>query len=263
MAYGDNQEQYNQDSHNAFWRIFVPHEESRRYYETARIRRDHGVSVTGFPACEPLLAPAPPRDPSPWKSQEKSKIRVIYAPHWLWRPDIKMATIDAFGETMMYLAEKYRDDVQWALRPHPMLKPRLMKDSEWGQRRTEAFFEFWEQSDFCQVHEEDYLPLFQTSDAMIHDSGSFLAEYLYLRKPVMYLMTEQTGEKYFNPFGQRAFAACDIGRDTEDIERFLEILSTENIKTVEYDRFFKEDVSPYFQTAPSLKICEEIKCAFS
>lgn len=262
MAYGDNQEQYNQDSHNAFWRIFVPHEESKKCYETTRIRRGDGVIVTGFPACEPLLSPARPRSPSPWKTQERRKKRVIYAPHWLWRPDIKMATIDTFGANMMRFAEQYRDDVQWALRPHPFLKPRLIKDPEWGPERTIAFFDFWQNSDMCQIHEDDYLSLFQTSDAMIHDSGSFLAEYLFLQKPVMYLLTEKTGEKYFNQFGRRAVAACNIGRNAEDIETFLENILTGNIESATRARFFHRDIKPHFLEPPSLKICDEIKSAF-
>lgn len=263
MAYGDNQEQYNQSSHNAFWRIFVPHEESQKYYDTTRIRGAAGVIVTGFPACEPLLAPALTRDPSPWKAQERNKKRVIYAPHWLWRPDIKMATIDTFGEAMRYLAEKYRDDVQWALRPHPMLKPRLMKTPEWGPQRTEDFFDFWEQSEFCQIHEEDYLPLFQTSDAIIHDSGSFLAEYLYLKKPAMYLMTDQTGDKYFNPFGRRAITSCEVGQSIDDIERFLNCVMSGETEHATDNRFFNEDIAPHFHPLPSLKICDEIRRAFS
>ena len=267
MAYGDHQEQYNQYSHNAFWRIFVSHEQSRQSYETTRIRRDAGVIVTGFPACEPLLAPVQAREPSPWKQQERKKKRVIYAPHWLLRPDIKMATIDTFGEAIMNLAQKYRDDVQWALRPHPMLKSSLMETLKWEPKRIEDFFSFWEQSDFCQIHEDDYLPLFLTSDAIVHDSGSFLAEYLYMKKPAMYLMTDQTGERYFNEFGRRAIAACDIGRSSEDIERFLnQLINSENDNENENaaDRsFFTNEIAPHFQILPSIKICDEIRRAFS
>ena len=262
MAYGNNQEQYNQASHNAFWRVFVPHEESKRHYETTRIRRDDGVVVTGFPACEPLLTPASVRDSSPWIGKGRNKKRVIYAPHWLWRPDIKMATIDTFGRTMQHLAEKYREDMQWAFRPHPMLRPRLMKTAEWGPQRTDEFFDFWESSDFSQIHEDDYLPLFRTSDAIIHDSGSFLAEYLYLRKPAMYLMTEQTGTKYFNAFGRRAIMACDTGRSADDIEQFLQRVLNHETESVSVDRFFREDIAPSFQPLPSSKICDEIKRAF-
>jgi hypothetical protein len=263
MAYGDNQEQYNQFSHNAFWRIFVPHEESRRYYQVTRIRGDAGVIVTGFPACEPLMAPAVARNPSPWKEQRCDKKRVIYAPHWLSRPDITMATINTFGQIMQGLAEKYQEDIQWALRPHPMLKPELTEAPEWGPQRTEKFFSFWGESDFCQIHEDDYLTLFQTSDAIIHDSGSFLAEYIYLRKPAMYLMTEETGGKYFNEFGRRAIEAYEIGRCSDDIERFLEKVICGKCEAVRTEKFFNEDIAPYFRIAPSTKICDEIKRAFS
>jgi len=263
MQYGDDQEQHNQASHNAFWKVFVPHDASRRSYAKARIRGDSGVSVTGFPACEPLMAPAATRDPSPWKRQERPKKRVIYAPHWLWRPDIKMATIDALGEAVMQIAHDYREDIQWALRPHPMLKPRLMHDPAWGTLRTDAFFDFWKNSAFSQVHEDDYIPLFRTSDAMIHDSGSFLAEYLYLQKPVMYLMTEQTGDMYFNSFGREAITACEIGRSSDEIRRFLDDLLAGSNALVDHSAFFKQEIAPHLKTPPSKKICKEIKRAFS
>jgi hypothetical protein len=263
MQYGDDQEQHNQESHNAFWKIFVPHEASRRCYADARIRGDAGVSVTGFPACEPLMGSARARDPSPWKPQDRAKTRVVYAPHWLWRPDIKMATIDAFGDAMMQIAGDYRDDIQWALRPHPMLRPRLMQDPAWGPARTKGFFDFWENSEFSQIHEDDYVPLFRTSDALIHDSGSFLAEYLYLRKPVMYLMTEETGDKYFNSFGRGAITACEIGRSADEIRRFLDDLLAERNARVDHSAFFTQEIAPHFETLPSQKICDEIKRAFT
>ncbi|MEI4233692.1 CDP-glycerol glycerophosphotransferase family protein [Roseovarius sp. D22-M7] len=261
MQYGDDQEQHNQESHNAFWRIFVPHDASRRCYAEARIRGDAGVSVTGFPACEPLMEPATAREPSPWQPQDRAKARVVYAPHWLWRPDIKMATIDTFGDAMMRIADDYREDIQWALRPHPMLRPKLMEDPAWGPARTQAFFDFWEHSEFSQIHEDDYVPLFRTSDALIHDSGSFLAEYLYLRKPVMYLMTEETGDKYFNSFGRAAITACEVGRSADEIRRFLDDLLAGQSAPVGHSAFFRQEIAPHLETPPSQKICDEIKRA--
>ncbi|MDC3316415.1 hypothetical protein OAV33_00415 [bacterium] len=196
-------------------------------------------------------------------SQVRPKKRVIYAPHWLSNPAIKMATIDQLGETMRRVAEKYQDDVQWAFRPHPMLKPRLMEAPEWGPQRTASFFSFWEQSGFSQIHEEDYLPLFRTSDAIIHDSGSFLAEYLYLKNPAMYLVTEETGEKYFNLFGRRAIKACDVGRSAADIEGFLDRLLSGETCNHATQQFFDEDISLYFQHLPSSKICDELRFQLS
>ena len=77
-------------------------------------------------------------------------------------------------------------------------------------------------------------------------------------------MTEQTGDKYFNAFGRRAIKACSIGRSVGDIERFLDKMLEKGTENQNYDSsFFKQDIAPLFQTPPSLKICDEIKRAFS
>ena len=78
----------------------------------------------------------------------------------------------------------------------------------------------------------------------------------------MYLMTEQTGTKYFNAFGRRAIMACDTGRSADDIEQFLQRVLNHETESVSVDRFFREDIAPSFQPLPSSKICDEIKRAF-
>lgn len=263
MEYGGNQEQYNQTSHNWFWRIFVPHEQSLQLYKENRFRSDAGVILTGFPACEPLLVGDVGVGLDPWKAQPGKKKRVIYAPHWLWRKDIRMATIDAYGKAIMRLAERYKDDIQWAMRPHPLLKPKLNDDPNWGEAETAKFFDFWERSEFSQLHQADYESLFRKSDAMIHDSGSFLAEYLYLQKPVLYLMTEQTNGQYLNAFGRRALSACEIGKSVDDIERFLIGLLEESVGGTQAKSFFDSEIASLNARPPSLKICEEIKSSLS
>ena len=39
-----------------------------------------------------------------------------------------------------------------------------------------------------------YQDIFATSDGMIHDSGSFIAEYQYVDKPMIYLTRERSGK---------------------------------------------------------------------
>lgn len=262
MAYGDNQEQYNQASHNAFWKVFVPHEASRDFYRKFRIRSDSGVVVTGFPACEPLLEGIPGRSFGSWKPQDRIKKRVVYAPHWLLRPDIKMATVYDFGEAITRLAEKYQDEIQWSFRPHPMLEPTMHRRPGWNARKVGEFFEFWEGSSFSQRSEGDYIDLFRESDAIIHDSGSFLAEYLYLGKPALYLATQETGLQYFNSFGLSALDACEIGKSVEDIDGFLRRLVQGEEMAGDGRKFLGENILPYFDPLPSQKICDEIRKSF-
>ena len=263
VTYGDNREQYDQLSHNAFWKVFAPHQTSKEYYRTTRMKGGKGVVVTGLPACEPLFDRS--RQFSyHWKSQGGEKLRIIWAPHWLIRPDLKLATIYELGDAIKDLAWRYQDRVEWVMRPHPFLKPTLTNHPDWGKAKTDEFFQFWAELDFTQVEEGDYIGLFQTSDAMIHDSGSFLAEYLCVDKPVMYLKTETTAENYFNEFGILALNACEMGRSIADIERFINcLLVGEDPNKNKRKAFIDQALMPLYAEPPSQKICQELIADFA
>ena len=53
--------------------------------------------------------------------------------------------------------------------------------------------------------ESDYIDLFLTSDAMIHDSGSFLIEYIYVNKPVQRIISNFEARNDFNSIGKKCF----------------------------------------------------------
>lgn len=258
VSYGDNKEQYDQLSHNAFWKIYSPHQTSKDIYRATRRRGDNGVEVTGLPACESLYNQSSKAEWH-WKAPSGKKLRVIWAPHWLIRPDLKLATIYELGNVIREIAEKYRDRVEWVMRPHPFLRPTLEQHPEWGKEKTDAFFQFWSDSPFTQIEEGDYVDLFRTSDAMIHDSGSFLAEYLCVDKPVMYLKTENTSDNYLNFFGQKALAACEIGRNKDEIENFiLSLLDDPKPDDHKRKAFIRDFLDPLYGSAPSTKICSDL-----
>ena len=75
----------------------------------------------------------------------------------------------------------------------------------------------------AQLESGEFVDLFMTSDAMIHDSGSFCVEYHYSGNPVMYIaknFEEQVAEK--GEFGQLAMRQHYVGKDENDILRFIE-----------------------------------------
>lgn len=53
------------------------------------------------------------------------------------------------------------------------------------------------------LSEGDYIDLFLSSDGIIHDSGSFIAEYLYTRKPALHTMTNPKTYEEFNEIGKQ------------------------------------------------------------
>jgi hypothetical protein len=60
----------------------------------------------------------------------------------------------------------------------------LEQDPNWGSEKTTAYYDKWDNLDNGQFKSGDYVDLL-TSDALIHDCGSFMAEYLVVGKPAL------------------------------------------------------------------------------
>ncbi len=214
---------YNLPFHNVVWRNYVTSDIHQEISRRIADNRGENTVVVGEPRADQLLRPA---QSDPWKkvADGKERKRLIWASHFSVTPH------DMFGrpdfnwsyKVMREIAEEFADRLQIAFKPHPRLKSELYKHSDWGKERTDEFYAFWENSPNTQLETGDYLDLFKTSDAMIHNCGSFTVEYVYLQKPVAYITRDLPGIKAdMNAFG----AACqDVHYTTstdDEIRRFI------------------------------------------
>lgn len=110
-----------------------------------------------------------------------------------------------------------------------------------------------------------YNTLFCNSDAMILDSVSFLAEYLYVHKPLLFL--KRSGQ-FFNNFGKELIKIhynVD-GTDFPGIERFvLDIILNDNdVNKEDREQFFREKMDYVHMTGKnaSANIFEQILNGF-
>lgn len=215
MMFIDKKWQYNSRFHNVAWKIFLQSEshKSKAYH----LADNHGVNtvVTGDADSDAFLTP---EFTDVWKPQATPKKRVIWAPHH------RKLGRDSFGwtaEQMKDYAIRYKDSIQFAFKPHPRLKTELYK--EWGQEKTDAYYEFWRDSENTQLETGSFIELFRGSDAMVHDSNSFIAEYLYTRKPALFLSTNtETIRSKFGQFGKDALDAHYLGDSASAITEFLD-----------------------------------------
>ena len=122
---------------------------------------------------------------------------------------------------MLETARKYKDKVQFVFKPHPMLKDKLYKNESWGPEKTDAYYDAWNTMPNTRLADGNYVDLFITSDAMIHDCSAFTAEYLYVNKPVMYV-TEKERIESFNSFANECFQVHYHGSSIRDIETFID-----------------------------------------
>lgn len=215
--------------------------------------------VTGYPGTEIFLDKAYlPNDP--WKPQPSPKKRIIWAPHHSIDDEISISTFLLYYDQMLQLAKKYSDRVQFAFKPHQLLKFKLQKI--WGMERTEAYYQEWANLANGQLEEGSYVDLFLTSDAMVHDSASFTTEYLYTQKPVMYLVRdEQRSAGVLTPFGQIVFNAHYHGHTIDEVERFITdvVLAGDDPMLPIRRQHFERYLQPVDGMLPSQHIIHEIE----
>ncbi len=203
------------------------------------------VLATGTPMQDILLS-GTGDGKDPWKGDGNKK-RIIYAPHHSIKGTnpggIEYSTILEYGEFILELAQKYKDVVQFAFKPHPTLYPKLIKI--WGQERTDNYYRSWAEMENTQLELGEYSCLFKYSDALIHDSSSFIAEYYYTHKPAMFLEVERMKTEYLTPLGFRAYENLYHGHSKDDIEGFVkDIIAGRDEKYDIRESFFKEHLVP-------------------
>lgn len=241
--------QYNAKLHVFCWKYFLESKFHKEMSEKFSDRKGKNTLVTGYAGTDIFLnTKYSPKDL--WKKQEKKKKRIIWAPHHTIEGNLEQfnqlnyATFLRYSKFMIDLVEKYRQDIQFAFKPHPSLKPKLYQ--VWGEERTEEYYKFWQVQSNTQLEEGGYVDLFLESDAMIHDSSSFLIEYLYTQKPVLFLINNEDIKNQFSLLGKIALSKIQQGYSEEVIYKFIDdtVLAGNDLYKNKRMEFFEEYLKP-------------------
>lgn len=204
------------------WRFYVDSDYTKELALKYLHSKGKNLRVSGFPMADELLNNS---YQSVWPEKSNGKKKIIWAPHWsirAWSGGLfDVSSFLYVAEDMLKLAAKYRDSVHFAFKPHPILEYVLNHDPEWGRERTAKYFKAWSEGENSSLVEGAYSSLFKQSDAMIHDSGSFILEYLLVDKPCMYLCYA-ANKADFNLQTSRAIECYEKGSCVEDIDKFIQ-----------------------------------------
>lgn len=242
---------------NVVWRRYL---ETNMHLNMARkYSRNCGRNavVTGYPGIEPFLKNKFENENAGWKIKDRSFKRIIWAPHHsIYATDqYKYASFLMFSDVMIELAKKYKDQVQFAFKPHPLLRNKL--ENVWGKEKTEKYYSKWAEMPNTTIVEGDYVGLFWSSDAMIHDSGSFIAEYLYLNKPVVRTLNGIDLSTLHNQFGLRCLDCHYKAHTAEEIEAFIQnVINDIDSLKAQRTSFVNEVLMP--KGSPSQNILDDI-----
>lgn len=245
--------------HNYLWKFFVESQYQKQESIKYAINQGENVVITGSLPMEVVMDNAY-QPKSIWKKQESPKKKIIWAPHHTIDYSFNVSTFLEYAEWMLELAAKYQDKIQFAFKPHPVLKQRLINC--WGHEKTNEYYQKWATMPNTQLEEGEYLDLFLTSDAMIHDSISFILEYIHMpQKPVLFLMKDkQKTYGSLNDLGQKGLDIHYQAFSANEIENFIEtviLCNQDSMKSIR-ENFYENNLAPKDGILPSQKIIHEI-----
>ena len=219
--------QFDLPVHNIVWKRFAPAQISMKYAQEYSFIGNSNMVFSGYPKMDTLLMKKHTYDASMiWKIPEgqtpDSVKKIIYAPHHSL-PGTSKILLATFMENwkFMYSLAKNNPTISWIIRPHPQLGNRCERAGLMSEADYQNYLSMWNSLPNAKVCQYGgYFDIFETSDAMIMDCGSFLAEYLYVNKPLLFLLTEHTT---FNPLGQECINCYEtaMGNDFNAIEKFV------------------------------------------
>lgn len=245
--------------HQRVWRYYVECvdnlEQVKRYYT------GNNCVITGYPTSDLFMSVK--ETGKDWKIQDNIHKRIIWAPHHTIEGQtgmIQFSTFLLYYDFMFQIADEFKDSVQFVFKPHPLLKPALYNHPGWGKKKTDDYYKRWAEGENTSFVNGDYADLFKSSDAMIHDCGSFIIEYLYVQKPVMILGNFDRLSQS-NKVGREAYACHYEGKTQADIRSFIEkvLLKGDDVLFAKRKSFFDAVLSPPNGLSVSDNIITDLK----
>ena len=236
-----------EDFHKSLWRYYV---ENQILYKQIRLNNtffSQNCRVTGYPLFDNFrLYQISDKD---WPLKESHKKRIIWAPHHTIKGHTEgyyaLSTFEMYYEFMLGIAKKYENELEIVFKPHPLLRAHLYESEDWGKIKTDSYYEMWANGKNTAYVDGEYIGLFLASDGMIHDCNSFTIEYLAVNKPVMFLDSGKTGDK-FNEVVDEARLCHYNGTSNADIDNFIKdvILGSNDSLNFKREQFRNKYIFP-------------------
>lgn len=221
------QVQYNQQFHNDVNYIFSETDFHVKLFEKYQDLKGKNIVSLGYPKLDEYISKTKNNDKNNvWKINKKEIKKIIWAPHHSihrYNPDIPASYFSTFlqyYEFMLKLAKENKN-IEWIFKPHPLLYRQLIDFGEMDKNQADEYYNEWKNLSNTNIYEGgDYIKIFKESDAIILDSISFLSEYMFVNKPMLFL--ENPHRCKINEFGQEIMKGLYTAKKEQDINDFIE-----------------------------------------
>ena len=136
-----------------------------------------------------------------------------------------MSNFEEYAGFMLDFA-KNNPDYSFVLKPHPALKNSCAACGFMTEAEYDSYMDEWNGLENASVYTDGaYFDIFKTSDVLVTDCSSFLAEYFPSKKPVILL--DRPARAPFDEFGRRLEKGFYKVQTPLELKKLLNLLLTE------------------------------------
>lgn len=212
--------------HNLAWKLFYETEIHRKMAKEFSSIQAQNVVVSGYVKMDNLLKKTSINHYDHlWKQpDEKNRKHIVYAPHHsLTRDKSIFSTFDQNYMFFLNYASSHVETTSWIFKPHPLLKKAAIESGLFkNEKEYNLYINAWDKLPNARVVlQGEYTDIFLSSDTMILDSESFLFEYQYTHKPLLFLCRKS---QTFNSFGKELLkiSYSTDGSNYKEIQEYIE-----------------------------------------
>lgn len=205
--FSDYRKHYLQKFHKLLFVNYMEHELTLKRFESYKKGNSQNCISAGYPKLDVFFNTLinTYKTNKIWRNPDK--IKIIYAPHHSFTNNkaniFRWGTFPENYKLILNLAKKH-PETTWIFKPHPMLHSAILNEGLMTEEEIQNYYKEWDT--VGRLYDSgDYFDIFKSSDAMITDCGSFLAEYLPTKKPLIRLINKDGIA--FNELGE-LFSEC-------------------------------------------------------
>lgn len=212
---------------NSCWRVFVDSQENYNDLLVYNTRKGANAYISGYAKMDKLADIAP-------KSHSRKQI-LLCPHHTIDCNDLQLSNFLKYADFFLELPKIY-PELDFIFRPHQLLKYNL--SNYWGKEKTDKYYKTLLSNPNVRYDTtQDYFETFANSDAIIHDCGSFTAEYLFTSKPCCYMLKNNDEiDKIFLPMGKKCLNNYYKAFSKDEICKFIENVVIKNIDPMKEQR---------------------------
>lgn len=215
--------QFNENFYNLVWLNCVETKIEKKMFSKYTYNKGENILVTGYPKMDNLYFS---NDKYSWKNFNNKKI--IWLPNFSNNEEWKINNVN-LDKYYQNFYEYIRDNknVDILLSPNDFLKSKYIQTqiNTISNSDFDNFVFKWKSlANGIYETKEDYLSIFNSSDALILDDFSFVGEYLYTKKPICFINRFKDREEllqHFTEFGQITLQNCYIAQSWDDVVNFI------------------------------------------